>query len=145
MSVRRTTAVAAALLAPLATPYGVTLLATPFRPLGFASQYILELKPFDFASALALRPEGLYVPRPAFLGFLLGASALAALASLQRGRLRPAHLALAAGGTLLLTRADRFSAEFVVLAIPLLVRDELGSDLLFVRRVRRSEPIEPYA
>src|SRR5262249_21531044 len=117
---RAVAAVAVALLAPAATPYGVTLLAARCRPLGVASQYIKELKPLDLAAALGLRLEGLYVPRPAFLGFLLGASAFAALASLQRGRLRPAHLVLAAGGALLLARADRFSAEFTLLAIPLL-------------------------
>src|SRR5262249_20024005 len=117
---REIAAVAASLLAPLVTPYGVALLAAPFRPLGFAAQYIKELKPLDLAGPLAFRLEGLYVPRPAFLGFLIGTSALAALASVQRRRLRPAPLALTAGGALLLARADRFSAEFTLLAIPLL-------------------------
>jgi hypothetical protein len=113
-------AAGAALFGALATPYGVALLAAPFRSLGFASQYIKELKPLDLASILELRLDGLYVARPGLLGLLLGASALAALASTQRGRLRPAHLALAAAGAYLLTRADRFSAEFALLAIPLL-------------------------
>ncbi len=109
-----------ALLAVLATPYGFALLAAPFRSLTFASQYILELTPVDVLGLLALRVDGFYVSRPSFLALLGAASGLAVLASLQRASWRPAHLVLLAGGLFLLTRVERFSAEFVLLVVPLL-------------------------
>ncbi len=113
-------AVGAALLAVLATPHGFALIAAPFHSLAFASQYIQELRPVDVPGLLALRVDGLYMSRPSFLTLLLGASGLATLASLQRANVRPAHLLLLAGGLFLLTRVERFSAEFVLLAVPLL-------------------------
>jgi hypothetical protein len=113
-------ATAVALLAVFVTPHGTALLAEPFKPLTFASLYIDELKPVDVPSLLALRLDGFYVTRATFLACLIGASALAAFVSLDRARIRPAHLVLLAGGAFLLTRLERFSAEFVLLAVPLL-------------------------
>lgn len=112
--------VGAAMLAVLATPNGFGLVTTPFRPLIFASQYIQELKPVDVMGLLALRADGLYVSRASFLSLLLIASGLAVLASVSRASWRPAHLVLLAGGLYLLTRVERFSAEFVLLVVPLL-------------------------
>jgi hypothetical protein len=113
-------AVGAAMLAVLATPYGFALIAAPFRPLTFASQYIQELEPVDVMGLLALRVDGLYVSRPTLLTVLVALSGLAMLASLRRASLRPAHLLLLVGALFLLTRVQRFSAEFALLVIPLL-------------------------
>ncbi|MFI5317301.1 MAG: hypothetical protein ACHQ6T_16495 [Myxococcota bacterium] len=112
--------VALAMVAVLATPHGLTLIRAPFTPLLFASQYIQELAPVDLSGLLSLRVDGLTVSRPSFLALLCAVSALAALASLRRASWRPAHLVLFAGGVFLLARAMRFSAEFVLLAVPLL-------------------------
>jgi hypothetical protein len=113
-------AVGAAMLAVFVTPYGLSLITGPFRPLTFASQYIQELKPVDVMGLLALRMDGLYVSRPSFLTLLIALSLLAALASVVRARWRPAHLVLLAGALVLVTRVERFSAEFVLLVMPLL-------------------------
>ncbi len=113
-------AAGAAGLALLATPYGVGVLAAPFMSVGFLPLYIKELKPPDLGGLLSLSLDGLYLPRAGFLALLVAASALAAAVSLQRARLRPAHLVLVAGGAVLLWRAERFATEFVLLAIPLL-------------------------
>src|SRR5262249_19048335 len=48
-------AVAAAMATVFLTPNGLALLAGPFQPLGFAAQYIDELKPVDPWTLLALR------------------------------------------------------------------------------------------
>ena len=41
-----------AMLAVLATPHGMSLLAAPWRPLGYLSARILELQPFELADLL---------------------------------------------------------------------------------------------
>ena len=112
-------AVALAMATVLLTPNGVALLAGPFQPLGFASQYIDELKPVDPGSLLSLRLDRLYVGRPSFQTAMLALGGLAALTSAVRRTWRPAHLVLFAGGLFLLPRAERFGAEFMLLALPL--------------------------
>ena len=109
-----------ALLAPLATPHGVALLFAPFTSLAFASQYVDELKPVDLSQLFALGTTGLLVGRRTLLTLVFLAGAWAALASLRRDRLRPAPIALFAGGLFLLARIDRFNVEFMLLAVPLL-------------------------
>jgi tetratricopeptide (TPR) repeat protein len=109
----------AAMLAVLATPNGLALIPGPFQSLHFASQYIDELKPVDIPGLFTIHLDNFYVTRPTFITLLLGGSFFAALASLRRDRLRPAHLVLLAGGLVLLTRTERFRAEFVLLVVPL--------------------------
>jgi len=104
----------------LVTPHGLGLLGAPLTPLTFASQYIAELRPVDLSSLVALRLDGWLVSRESLLSLVLVGGVTAALVSLRRAALRPAHLVLFVGGFLLLTRIQRFSAEFVLLAVPLL-------------------------
>ena len=80
-------AAGAAALATLATPYGVGLLAAPFRPLGFASQYIKELEPPDLTGLLTLSLDGLYFPRRA--SSRSSRRAPQRQVGLRRARLRP--------------------------------------------------------
>jgi hypothetical protein len=117
-------AVGAAMATVFLTPNGLALLSGPFQPLGFAAQYIDELKPVDPWTLLALRLDKLYVGRPSFQTAMLALGGLAALTSLLRGTWRPAHLALFAGGVFLLPRAERFGAEFMLLALPLVAAYE---------------------
>jgi hypothetical protein len=112
-------AVAVAMAMVFVTPNGLALLSGPFQPLGFSAQYIDELKPVDPWTLLSLRLDKLYVGRPSFQTAVLALGGLAALTSLVRGSWRPAHLVLFAGGVFLLPRADRFGAEFMLLALPL--------------------------
>ena len=107
-------------LAPLVTPNGLALLGAPLAPLSFASQYIEELKPYDFAKLFGLAADGLVVTRETLLTLVAAGGLVAAAASASRERLRPAHLLLFAGGALLLWRMQRFACEFVLLAVPLL-------------------------
>lgn len=112
--------VALALLGVFATPHGLTLLATPFASVSFASQYIEELRPVDPSSLFVIAQTGLLFSQTTLRSLLLLLVAIAALASLRRTTLRPAHLLLLAGGTVLLLRMQRFAIEFVLLALPLL-------------------------
>jgi hypothetical protein len=117
---RELAVVAVAMLGVLVTPHGVGLLATPFAEVSFAGQYIEELRPVDPWSLLQLSQNGLLVSQPSLRTLLLVLAAVAALASLRRAALRPAHLVLLAGGAVLLLRMQRFSMEFALLALPLL-------------------------
>ena len=109
-----------AMLCVLATPHGLALLATPFKEVSFAGQYIEELRPVEPASLFLLSQTGLLVTQTTLRSLLLLLAAVACLASLRRASLRPAHLLLLAGGSVLLLRMQRFSIEFVLLALPLL-------------------------
>ncbi len=109
-----------AMLCVLATPHGLALLATPFTEVSFAGQYIEELRPVDPASLFQLSQTGLLITQTTLRSLLLLLAAVACLASLRRSTLRPAHLLLLAGGSVLLLRMQRFSIEFVLLALPLL-------------------------
>jgi len=113
-------AVGLALFAPLATPHGVALLRAPLGSLAFASQYISELKPTDLRHLFGLGFDAAGVTRPTWLAVVLAGGVWSALASLSPPRFRPAPVLLFAGGFALLARIDRFSAEFVLLAVPLL-------------------------
>lgn len=117
---RELAAVAVAIACVLGTPHGLALLAAPFAAVSFASQYIAELRPVDPGSLLSFGQEGLLVTRETLRSLLLLLAGVAALASLRRATLRPAHLLLLAGGIALLARMERFSIEFTLLALPLL-------------------------
>ena len=113
-------AAGAALLGVLVTPHGLALLRAPFASLTFASQYIEELKPYDFAHLFSLSLDGWLVTRETWLTLIAGAGVIAAAASLRRASLRPAQLVLFVGGVLLLVRMQRFAAEFALLSVPVL-------------------------
>ena len=117
---RELAAVVVAMLCVLATPHGLALLAAPFASVSFAGQYIEELRPVDPRSLFSLAQNGLLVTQVSLRSLLLLLVGAAALASLRRATLRPAHLLLLAGGVVLLLRMQRFSIEFVLLALPLL-------------------------
>lgn len=112
--------VAVAIFCVLVTPHGVALLATPFASVSFAGQYIEELRPVDPWSLLQLSLSGTLVSQPSLRTLLTLLAGVAALASLRRARVRPAHLVLLAGAAVLLLRMQRFSMEFALLALPLL-------------------------
>ena len=122
-------AVGLALLAPLATPHGVALLRAPFGSLAFASQYIDELRPTDLRHLFGLGFDAAGPTRPTLLAIVFAGGVWSALASLARARFRPAPVLLFAGGFALLARIDRFSAEFVLLAVPLLARLRPSAEL----------------
>ena len=117
---REMASVVAAMLCVLVTPHGVALLATPFAEVSFAGRYIEELRPVDPWSLLQFSLNGLAVTQASLRSLLLVLAGVAALASLRRATLRPAHLLLLAGGSVLLLRMQRFSMEFALLALPLL-------------------------
>jgi hypothetical protein len=117
---REMAAVAVAMLGVLVTPHGVALLATPFAEVSFAGQYIEELRPVDPWSLLQLSQNGLLVSQASLRTLLVLLAAVAALGSLRRATLRPAHLLLLAGGAALVLRMQRFGMEFALLALPLL-------------------------
>lgn len=119
-AVRAFAAAVVALACVLVTPHGFGLVTAPLTPLTFASQYIEELKPVELSTLLSFRLDGLLVTRESLQTLVLVGGVVAALASLRRATLRPAHLVLFLGGFFLLTRIQRFSAEFVLLAVPLL-------------------------
>ena len=118
--VRAFVAVGVAMLCVLATPHGWALVAAPFTPLTFASEYIDELKHVNLSALFALNLDGLVMTRETLQTLVLVTGSLAAFASLRRARLRPAHWVLFLGGVFLLTRIQRFSAEFMLLAVPIL-------------------------
>ncbi len=109
-----------AMLCVLVTPHGFALLLTPFTSVSFAGQYIEELRPVDPGSLIVLSQTGWLVTQATIRSLLLLLAGVAALSSLRRTTLRPAHLLLLAGGAVLLLRMQRFSIEFVLLALPLL-------------------------
>ena len=117
---RELAAVGLAMACVLVTPHGLALLATPFADVTFARQYIEELRPVDPGSLFSLAQNGLLVSQVTLRSLLLLLAGVAALASLRRATLRPAHLLLLAAGAALLLRMQRFSIEFVLLALPLL-------------------------
>ena len=117
---RELAAAVLAMLCVLATPLGLALLGAPFASVSFAGQYIEELRPVDPASLFSLAQNGLLVTQVTLRSLLLLLAGAAALASLRRATLRPSHLLLFAGGVVLLLRMQRFSIEFVLLALPLL-------------------------
>jgi len=119
-SVRELALVAAVIPCVLLTPHGLGLIGTPFAEVSFAGQYIEELRPVDPWSLLQVSLNGLFVSQPTLRTLLVALAAVAALASLRRATLRPAHLILLAGGAVLLLRMQRFSMEFALLALPLL-------------------------
>jgi hypothetical protein len=101
------------------TPHGVALLATPFAEVSFAGQH-RGAAPARSWSPLQLSLNGLLVSQASLRTVLVALAAVAALASLRRATLRPAHLILLAGGAVLLLRMQRFSVEYAQIALPLL-------------------------
>lgn len=130
---RRTLGLLLTLPTLLLTPYGFELVMLPFRSTALSSLYILEMKKPTVSSlfSLTLGPEAPYDSYGlALIVFLLAVASGVRL--LQRRSLRPAHLVLMVAGTWLALQADRFSAEFVLLLMPILAQ---GAFFDFRRRI----------
>jgi len=102
------------------TPHGMKLIKVPFVSIKYATQYILEhrslrLEELTSFNMIKLAPSYLSV-----FNILLVMASLAMLISIFRKKIRIGHLLMFAGGVFLLTKALRFTNEFVLLALPLL-------------------------
>lgn len=104
----------------LFTPHGGKLLAVPFRWLGLAPSFILELRRPVLEDVTTLAFERGLLTAPAFLGLLLVLIAGSLFAGAIHRRLRLSHVLLVAGGLVLLSQGLRFRNELMLLALPLL-------------------------
>lgn len=104
----------------LVNPFGAALLGAPFAHPQDLSEYVSEMRPISWETVYTVIVKGLWIEASSAFALLAAASVAAAVASVARGRLRLAHLVLAAGGVLLLVRGHRFIWEWALLTLPLL-------------------------
>jgi hypothetical protein len=114
------------------TPGGRALAALPFVSTRYASQYVSELRPLDVKNlfSVTLSAWGLtyeaasnVLVLTAFLAFV--AASMAFVAAFKNRRtvplvIRPAAAIMFLGGLALLFRGERFTSEFVLLALPVM-------------------------
>lgn len=112
------TAIVLSLLAILATPYGVKLLAVPFISTFYASQYIIELSTLSWRDLFCLNFWP--VSYQTLVNITVFVTFFTVLASAAYKKPRISHLILLGGGTYLLAKSSRFTYEFVLLALPIL-------------------------
>ncbi|MHC1791902.1 pilus assembly protein TadD [Solidesulfovibrio sp.] len=127
------------LYAVLATPAGLGLLSKPFAGPPFHELAVIELarQPWEKFLALFFYPDGRLVETAGNLLVLAAIAGAGWLAVLRR--LRISRLVLLAGGLVLLPMMQRFTYEFLVLALPVLAD---AAALLAKRAVR---PWRPWA
>ena len=109
-----------ALLAPLATPHGVSLLSVPWTSIRDASRYIEEFHGLSLSDFLSFHITDLVPSHTTLMALLAWAVVLSAITAIGRRRLRFSHGILLAGGAFLLSKGYRFSHEFLLLSLPLL-------------------------
>jgi len=99
------------------TPHGSKLIAIPFISTEYASQYIKELRYFNFYEFFNFQLSN---PLLTIFNILLVLIIFSIIISIAHGKINISHLLLFAGGTFLLTKGFRFINEFTLLSIPLL-------------------------
>lgn len=108
------------LAAPLLTPHGARLLLVPFISTVDASKYIQELTRIAVEDLMSIHIGFMSPAHQTVFVIVLLAAVLSLWTALQKRSLRISHLLLFLGGLGLLLRAQRFSHEFSLLALPLL-------------------------
>lgn len=108
------------LAAVFLTPHGSDLIGIPFISTALASLYILELFHIKWDALVSF-----YVIKgsPSYLtifNLLFITSSIAFIATALRRKLRLSHFMMFIGGIFMLTKANRFMYEFVLLALPVL-------------------------
>ncbi len=104
----------------LVNPHAWTIFAAPFVTPRDLMQYVAEMRPLSWESlSTFVTTSGQIGAQSAFALLFVFAVYSAAAAMLGR-RARLAHLLLLAGGTVLLSRGNRFIWEWALLALPLL-------------------------
>jgi tetratricopeptide (TPR) repeat protein len=112
------------------TPAGRALAAIPFVSTKYASQYIAELRPLDVknlfsvtlsAAGLTYEAASNVLVLTAFMAFVAAVAAFMTAFKNRRAAplgIRPAGLIMFLGGLALLFKGERFTSEFVLLALP---------------------------
>ena len=109
-----------AAMAVFCTPYGGRLLQVPFRPLGNQAQFLKELRPVTWPELFNVEIKN-FLPSYHTLLFAYLVIMVAALVTVwARKRLRISHLCLVAGAGILFWQGVRFTAELVLLSLPLI-------------------------
>jgi len=99
------------------TPHGSKLIGIPLISTEYASQYINELRYFNFYEFFNFQLSN---PLLTIFNILLVLILFSVIISIAHGKINISHLLLFAGGTFLLTKGFRFINEFTLLSIPLL-------------------------
>jgi hypothetical protein len=103
-----------------ATPHGRSLLAVPFTPTAFSSQYVTELEKLGIERLLSFNMESLAPTQVSLFNLLLFIAAVSFITALLKKDLRISHLIMFTGGLFLLSRGIRFIFYFSLLAMPLI-------------------------
>ena len=103
-----------------ATPHGRSLLAVPFTPTAFSSQYVTELEKLGIEKLLSFNMESFAPTQVSLFNVLLLIAVLSFITALVKRDLRTSHLIMFAGGLFLLGKGIRFIFYFSLLAMPLI-------------------------
>jgi len=103
-----------------ATPHGKSLLAVPFTPTAFSSQYVTELEKLGIEKLLSFNMESFAPTQVSLFNLLLFIVIVSFITALVKRDLRISHLIMFTGGLFLLGRGIRFIFHFSLLAMPLI-------------------------
>ncbi|MDP3703110.1 MAG: hypothetical protein Q8R78_01805 [Candidatus Omnitrophota bacterium] len=112
-----------AMWAVLATPHGLKLLTVPFAT-AHASQYINEYQQLTFQDLATMHFSILMPSQRTLFNLLLAAGWMGAVVLGWRRKLRISHLLMLIGGSILLSKGNRFTYEFALLALPILATSD---------------------
>ncbi len=110
-----------------ATPFSWDLFGVLFRPMSFLNHFVLEMLPRPLRELGNLSLDGFAWSYDTLFN-LAGWMVLGSLiSSWGRGRFRISHTLLAVAGAIVATRVERFSFEFLLLSLPLMRSNPMGS------------------
>ena len=123
--------------AVLINPAGFSLLQEPLNIPKNQFQYILELKPIriDDFFIIKLYPLGEWVSTT--FKILIIAACFGCIKSVLLRNIRTSHLLLFVGGMFLLTQAERFRYEAILLSLPILKFNLLNSPVISLSKISR--------
>jgi hypothetical protein len=102
------------------TPFGTELLFSPFKSAPNQHLYIVELKKPEFLELINFNFTTVTTSFSALSNLLILAGATGFIVGMVTRRIRISHFLLFVGGLYLLSRADRFRYEIILLSLPLI-------------------------
>ena len=121
----------------LLPPHGVQILPLPFKPLGYLSQFIVELSSVTLDGVLSAHLSTFTAPSSTTFNLFLLCSGLVVMTAVVKRRARLGHLLLWGGGLVLLTMGYRFTYEYALLALPLMKANPLCRPRLLGQQLPR--------
>ena len=104
----------------LINPYGIELLRAPFNFAEHQHHYIKELNPISIEDFFTFKLIPLMAIPESILKVLIVLACVVCINGMFKQKIRISHLLLLIGGLILVTRAQRFQYEAVLLALPIL-------------------------